>query len=156
MEGVRPLMVETQALVSTAVYGTPQRNSNGYDIKRLNMLLAVLEKRCGFQLGTQDVFINVAGGLRLDEPGADLGVAVAILSSYENIAIPSDVVLIGEIGLSGEIRAVNRVEQRIAEAEKLGFKEAIISKYHTKGIEGSKMKISPVGKIEEVLTLLFG
>lgn len=156
MEGVRPLMIETQALVSTAVYGTPQRNSNGYDIKRLNMLLAVLEKRCGFQLGTQDVFINIAGGLRLEEPGADLGVAVAILSSYENIAVPADVVLIGEIGLSGEIRAVNRVEQRIAEAEKLGFKEAIVSKYNAKGLEGSKMKISTVGKIDEVLSLLFG
>jgi len=156
MEGVRPLMIETQALVSTAVYGTPQRNSNGYDIKRLNMLLAVLEKRCGFQLGSQDVFVNIAGGLRLEEPGADLGIAVAILSSYENIAIPSDIVLVGEIGLSGEIRAVNRVEQRIAEAEKLGFKEAIVSKYNLKGLEGSKIKITAVGKIEEVLSILFG
>jgi DNA repair protein RadA/Sms len=156
MEGARPLMIETQALVSTAVYGTPQRNSNGYDIKRLNMLLAVLEKRCGFQLGTQDVFINIAGGLRLEDPGADLGVAVAILSSLENIAIPSDVVLLGEIGLSGEIRAVNRVDQRLAEAHKLGFKKAVVSKYNSKGLEAAKIETATVGKIEDVLQLLFG
>jgi DNA repair protein RadA/Sms len=155
MEGVRPLMIETQALVSSAVYGTPQRNSNGYDIKRLNMLLAVLEKRCGFQLGSQDVFINIAGGLRLEDPGADLGVAVAILSSYENEAIPTDVVLLGEIGLSGEIRAVNRVDQRIAEAEKLGFTHAIVSKYNEKGLASSKMKVSTVAKIEDVVQMLF-
>ena len=125
VEGVRPLMIETQALVSTAVYGTPQRNSNGYDLRRLNMLLAVLEKRCGFKLGSQDVFVNIAGGLKLDDPGTDLGIAAAILSSYENIPLPTLTAFAGEVGLSGEVRASRRMDQRIAEATKLGFDEIL-------------------------------
>lgn len=155
LEGIRPLLIETQALVSTAAYGTPQRNANGYDLRRLNMLLAVLEKRCGFQLGTQDVFVNIAGGLKLDDPGADLSLACAVLSSYENIPVGADICLVGEIGLSGEIRAVSRLEQRIAEAARLGFRQIIVSKYNQiekhKGIE-----VTPVGKIEDVFSLLFG
>ncbi|MBI1307546.1 MAG: DNA repair protein RadA [Bacteroidetes bacterium] len=156
MEGARPLMIETQALVSSAVYGTPQRNANGYDLRRLNMLLAVLEKRCGFKLGMQDVFVNVAGGLRLDDPGSDLGIASAILSSYENIPLNRKTCFVGEIGLSGEVRAVNRIEQRIAEAQKLGFEEMVVSKANLKNPISSNMKLSGVRNIMEVAELLFG
>ena len=141
VEGVRPLMIETQALVSTAVYGTPQRNSNGYDLRRLNMLLAVLEKRCGFKLGSQDVFVNIAGGLKLDDPGTDLGIASAILSSYENIPLPTLTAFVGEIGLSGEVRASRRMDQRIAEAEKLGFEEIIVSANSVKGNSAKSIKV---------------
>ncbi|WP_372795468.1 DNA repair protein RadA, partial [Lutibacter sp.] len=130
LEGVRPLMIEVQALVSTAVYGTPQRSSTGYDTKRLNMLLAVLEKRAGFRLGAKDVFLNIAGGIKVDDPAIDLAVISAILSSNEDVAIPQDFCFAAEIGLAGEIRPVNRVEQRILEAEKLGFHKIFISKFN--------------------------
>lgn len=156
VEGARPLLIETQALVSTAVYGTPQRNANGYDLRRLNMLLAVLEKRCGFKLGTQDVFVNVAGGLRLDDTGSDLGIAVAILSSYENIALPKFTAFVGEIGLSGEIRAVSRIEQRISEAEKLGFDEMVVASGNLKNEVKSTMKLVGVKNIMEVAEHVFG
>lgn len=157
VEGIRPILLETQALVSSAVYGTPQRTSNGFDLRRLSMLLAVLEKRCGFQLGAKDVFINIAGGMKLEDPGLDLSIVAAILSSYENIAIDSQIAFAGEVGLSGEVRAVSRIEQRISEAEKLGFKEIIISKYN-KGIESlkSNIKVITIGKIEEAFEYLFG
>ncbi|MFT5511960.1 MAG: DNA repair protein RadA/Sms [Bacteroidia bacterium] len=156
VEGVRPLMIETQALVSTAVYGTPQRNSNGYDLRRLNMLLAVLEKRCGFKLGSQDVFVNIAGGLKLDDPGTDLGIAAAILSSYENIPLPTLTAFVGEIGLSGEVRASRRMDQRIAEAEKLGFEEILINANAIKGKKASAIKLVGVKNIMEVAEYLFG
>ena len=157
VEGIRPILLETQALVSTAVYGTPQRTSNGFDLRRLSMLLAVLEKRCGFQLGIKDVFINIAGGMKLEDPGLDLGIVASILSSYQNISINKDIAFAGEIGLSGEVRAVSRIEQRISEAEKLGFKEIMISKYN-KGIEQhtSKIQLVKVGKVEEAFEWLFG
>lgn len=156
VEGVRPLMIETQALVSTAVYGTPQRNSNGYDLRRLNMLLAVLEKRCGFKLGSQDVFVNIAGGLKLDDPGTDLGIAAAILSSYENIPLPTLTAFVGEIGLSGEVRASRRMDQRIAEAAKLGFEEIIVHASAAKSVKSNQIKIIGVKNIMEVAEYLFG
>ncbi|MCB0733502.1 MAG: DNA repair protein RadA [Flavobacteriales bacterium] len=156
LEGVRPLLIETQALVSTAVYGTPQRNANGYDLRRLNMLLAVLEKRCGFKLGIQDVFVNVAGGLRLDDPGSDLGIAAAILSSYENIPLSRSAAFVGEIGLSGEVRAVSRIEQRISEAEKLGLEEVILSKRNLKNPIQTSVKLIGVNNIMDVAEYLFG
>lgn len=157
VEGIRPLLLETQALVSSAVYGTPQRTSNGFDLRRLSMLLAVLEKRCGFQLGIKDVFINIAGGMKLEDPGLDLGIIASILSSYQNISIDKGYAFAGEIGLSGEVRAVSRIEQRISEAEKLGFNQIMISKYN-KGIEevNSKIKIIKIGKVEEAFEWLFG
>lgn len=158
LEGARPLLIETQALVSSAVYGTPQRNSNGFDLRRLNMLLAVLEKRCGFKLGLQDVFINIAGGLKIEDPGTDLAMVAAILSSYEDISISPKTAFAAEVGLSGEIRSVARIEQRIMEAEKLGFDTIFISKFNQKGVEAlkTKIKIEAVGKIEEAFELLFG
>lgn len=158
LEGARPLLIETQALVSSAVYGTPQRNSNGFDLRRLNMLLAVLEKRCGFKLGLQDVFINIAGGLKIEDPGTDLAIVSAILSSYEDISISPKTAFAAEVGLSGEIRSVSRIEQRILEAEKLGFDTIFISKFNQKGLEliKPKIKIQAVGKIEEAFELLFG
>jgi DNA repair protein RadA/Sms len=155
MEGMRPLLVETQALVSSAVYGTPQRNSNGFDLRRLNMLLAVLEKRCGFFLGTQDVFVNIAGGLKLEDPAIDLGIAVAILSSFHNQVINPSLTFAGEIGLSGEIRAVAKIEQRISESEKLGFKSIVISKFNQKGLSKSKIEVIAVSKIEECLDFIW-
>ncbi len=157
VEGIRPILLETQALVSSAVYGTPQRTSNGFDLRRLSMLLAVLEKRCGFQLGVKDVFVNIAGGMKLEDPGLDLSIVAAILSSYENIAITSEIAFAGEVGLSGEVRAVSRIEHRISEAEKLGFKEMMVSKYN-KGLEEfkTKIKIIQIGKIEEAFEYLFG
>ncbi|MCB9252136.1 MAG: DNA repair protein RadA [Flavobacteriales bacterium] len=155
LEGMRPLLVETQALVSSAVYGTPQRNANGFDLKRLNMLLAVLEKRCGFFLGTQDVFVNIAGGLKLEDPGLDLGIAIAILSSFHNQIVNPSLTFAGEIGLSGEIRSVSKIEQRISESEKLGFKSIIISKFNQKGLPKSKIEIIPVAKVEECLDFIW-
>ena len=157
VEGIRPILLETQALVSSAVYGTPQRTSNGFDLRRLNMLLAVLEKRCGFQLGVKDVFINIAGGMKLEDPGLDLGIVASILSSYQNIAIDKHIAFAGEVGLSGEVRAVARIEQRILEAEKLGFKAIMISKYN-KGIQSNanKIELVQIGKIEEAFEYLFG
>ncbi|MFN5884039.1 MAG: DNA repair protein RadA, partial [Bacteroidota bacterium] len=151
IEGMRPLMIETQALVSTAVYGTPQRNSNGYDAKRLNMLLAVLEKKCGLRMGMQDVFINIAGGLRVEDPGIDLSIVAAIVSSYENIALDGKICFIGEVGLSGEVRAVSRIEQRISEAEKLGFKTIYLSKFNKLPSKQSSIKTIAVGKLDEML-----
>lgn len=156
IEGMRPLLVETQALVSTAVYGTPQRNSNGYDARRLNMLLAVLEKKCGLRMGTQDVFINIAGGIRVEDPGIDLGILAAIVSSYENIPLDASICFAGEVGLSGEIRAVNRIEQRISEAEKLGFKTIYLSGFNKLPATAGKIKVVSINKLEEMLRLLFG
>ena len=156
LEGMRPLMIEIQALVSTAVYGTPQRSTTGYNAKRLNMLLAVLEKRAGFRLGTKDVFLNVTGGISVDDPAIDLAVVAAILSSNEDIPVGKDVCFAGEVGLSGEIRPVNRVEQRIQEAEKLGFATIFVSKYNKISIKNSIIKIVLVSKIEEVVENLFG
>ncbi len=159
MEGVRPLLIETQALVSSAVYGTPQRSSTGFDLRRLNMLLAVLEKRCGFRLGAKDVFLNLAGGIKVEDPAIDLAVITSILSSGEDIAISPKIAFSGEVGLSGEIRPVTRIEQRISEAEKMGFEEIVLSKYNLKGIDKNRykgIKIRAVGKVEETFSYLFG
>jgi DNA repair protein RadA/Sms len=157
IEGMRPIMIETQALISTAAYGTPQRSSTGFDVRRLNMLLAVLEKRCGFRLSIKDVFLNITGGLRVDDPAIDLGVICAILSSSEDIAVNDKICFAAEVGLTGEIRAVTRVEQRIAEAQKLGFEEIFISKYSLKGIDKKaySIKIHPVARVEDVFSQLF-
>jgi DNA repair protein RadA/Sms len=155
IEGARPLLVEIQSLVSSAVYGTPQRSATGYDTKRMNMLLAVLEKRCGFKLGAKDVFLNITGGIKIDDTAIDLAVVCSILSSDQDIALDTLTCFAGEIGLSGEIRAVNRIESRIAEAEKLGYKKIIISKYNKFSPKGFKIKIIQCGKIEEVFRLLF-
>ncbi|MGV3630647.1 MAG: DNA repair protein RadA [Bacteroidota bacterium] len=156
LEGARPLLIEVQALVSSAAYGTPQRSSTGFDAKRLNMLLAVLEKRCGFKLGAKDVFLNIAGGIKVDDPAIDLAVVSAIMSSNADLPIHSKTAFSAEVGLSGEIRPVNRIEQRISEAEKLGFESIIISKYN-KGIEAQnyKIRIIPCGVINEVIKALF-
>ena len=155
LEGMRPLMIEVQALVSTAVYGTPQRSATGYNIKRLNMLLAVLEKRAGFRLGAKDVFLNITGGIKVDDPAIDLAVVSAILSSNEDDAIPQDYSFAAEIGLAGEIRPVNRVEQRIIEAEKLGFKKIFISKFNKMSKATFDIKIVYISKIEELFQELF-
>jgi len=165
LEGMRPMLIETQALVSPSPYGTPQRTATGFDTRRMSMLLAVLEKRCGFKLGAKDVFLNITGGIRVEDPAIDLGLAAAIISSNEDIPIPFKTCFAGEIGLSGEIRAVNRVEQRIAEAQKLGFEQIFISKYNMpsggkdkKRIDLSRytIEVKTVGNIEEVFGLLFG
>ncbi|MES2061584.1 MAG: DNA repair protein RadA [Bacteroidota bacterium] len=165
LEGMRPMLIETQALVSTSAYGTPQRTATGFDTKRMSMLLAVLEKRCGFRLGAKDVFLNITGGIRVEDPAIDLGLAAAIISSHEDIPIPFKTCFAGEIGLSGEIRAVNRIEQRIAEAQKLGFEQIFISKYNmpTAAKDKNRLDLSRytidvkvVGRIEEVFGLLFG
>jgi DNA repair protein RadA/Sms len=158
VEGMRPMMIETQALVSSAAYGTPQRSSTGFDSRRLNMLLAVLEKRSGFKLGIKDVFLNIAGGLRVDDTAIDLAVISAVLSSSEDIPVNQNICFAAEVGLSGEIRSVNRIEQRIAEADKLGFEKIFISRYNLKGISQEKFNIQviPVSKIEEVFSRLFG
>lgn len=158
MEGMRPMLIETQALVSSAAYGTPQRSSTGFDLRRLSMLLAVLEKRCGFRLGAKDVFLNLAGGIRVEDPAIDLAVVCAVLSSNADIPIPAKICFAAEVGLSGEIRPVSRVDQRISEAEKLGFEQIFISKYNKKGLDLKKygIKIIMVGKMEEVFGLLFG
>lgn len=156
IEGMRPLLVEVQALVSTAAYGTPQRSSTGFDSKRLNMLLAVLEKRCGFKLGAKDVFLNIAGGIKVDDPAIDLAVAMAVLSSNADLPIPKTTTFAAEIGLSGEVRPVNRLEQRISEAEKLGYDKIIVSKYN-KDVNSKKHKIEIVlcSKIEDVVRNVF-
>lgn len=158
LEGARPMLIETQALVSTAAYGTPQRSSNGFDTRRMNMLLAVLEKRCGFRLSTRDVFLNIAGGIKVEDPAIDLAIMVAIISSHEEISISSKICFAAEVGLSGEIRAVNKIEQRISEAEKLGFERIFISNYNMKGlvIERYKIELTAVSKIEDVFSILFG
>lgn len=157
IEGIRPFLIEVQALVSTAAYGTPQRSSTGFDLRRLSMLLAVLEKRAGFRLSVKDVFLNIAGGIRVDDPAIDLAVICSVLSSDLDLALPKDVCFAGEIGLSGEIRPVTRVEQRVAEAAKLGFKRIFISKYNNKSVDYSKFKIEVFGvsKVEDVFRALF-
>ncbi|MBN8640636.1 MAG: DNA repair protein RadA [Flavobacteriales bacterium] len=156
LEGMRPLMIEIQALVSTAVYGTPQRSTTGYNAKRLNMILAVLEKRAGFRLGAKDVFLNITGGISVDDPAIDLAVVAAILSSNEDISIDKGFCFAGEVGLSGEIRPVNRVDQRIQEAEKLGFSTIFVSKYNKISIKNPLIEIKLVAKIEDVASELFG
>ncbi len=156
LEGNRSLLIETQALVSAAVYGNPQRNTNGYDIKRLNMLLAVLEKRCGYKLSQQDVFVNIAGGLKINDPATDLGIAASIVSSFENLALPPKMVFAGEIGLSGEIRGVNRIDQRLKEAEKLGFKGFVMSDQLDISQKDFKIKIYKVGNVRDFFSLVFG
>ena len=156
IEGQRPMLIETQALVGTAAYGTPQRSSTGFDLRRMNMLLAVLEKRSGFKLSTKDVFLNIAGGLRVDDPAIDLAIVAAILSSTEDVAVGNNICFAGEVGLSGEIRAVSRVEKRISEAEKLGFEKIFISNYNLKGIDKkqTKIEIVPVSRIQELVNKL--
>lgn len=158
MEGQRTMLIETQALVSTAAYGTPQRSATGFDIRRLNMLLAVLEKRAGFRLSTKDVFLNIAGGLRVDDPAIDMAVVAAVLSSNADIPIPSGYTFAAEIGLSGEVRAVTRIDARIAEADKLGFEKIFISKYNYKGLDISRFHIAivPVATVYELAGELFG
>ncbi|MBQ9386008.1 MAG: DNA repair protein RadA [Bacteroidaceae bacterium] len=158
IEGVRPFLIEVQALASTAVYGTPQRSAIGFDVRRMNMLLAVLEKRVGFKLGQKDVFLNIAGGLKVSDPAIDLAVISAILSSSLDIAIDRTVCMAGEVGLSGEIRPVSRIEQRIAEAGKLGFERIIIPSANMHGLNTKKagIKIVPVSKVEEAFKQLFG
>lgn len=158
IEGVRPFLIETQGLVSSAVYGTPQRSSTGFDLRRMNMLLAVLEKRAGFKLVQKDVFLNIAGGLKVNDPAIDLAVLSAILSSSLDITIESGTCMAGEVGLSGEIRPVNRIEQRILEAEKLGFNRIFIPYNNLKGFDVSKCKIQiiQVRKVEEAFRGLFG
>jgi len=157
IEGQRPMLVETQALVSPAAYGTPQRSSTGFDLRRMNMLLAVLEKRSGVRISAKDVFLNIAGGLRVDDPAIDLAVVAAVLSSAEDLPVSNNICFAGEVGLSGEIRAVSRIESRISEAEKLGFEKIIISKFNLKGLDLKKLKIEliPVGKVTDVVALLF-
>lgn len=157
VEGIRPFLIETQSLVSTAAYGTPQRSATGFDIRRMNMLLAVLEKRAGFKLIQKDVFLNIAGGLRVNDPGMDLAVLAAVLSSNLDIAAERHICMTGEVGLSGEIRPVNRIEQRILEAEKLGFTRIIIPQNNLKGFTAkTKIEIVQVRKVEEAFRELFG
>ena len=157
LEGMRPLLIEVQALVTQSVYGTPQRTVSGFDLRRLQLLLAVLEKRGGFLFGTKDVFVNIAGGLKVEDPSIDLAVICALLSSYEDVPLPAHVCFAGEVGLNGEIRAVNRIEQRIAEAEKLGFEKIIVSKYNKKSFDPKTFKIQVIaaGQVHEVYQLLF-
>jgi DNA repair protein RadA/Sms len=147
-------MIEVQALVSTAVYGTPQRSATGFNAKRLNMLLAVLEKRAGFRLGAKDVFLNITGGITVDDPAIDLGVVAAILSSNEDIALPSHYCFAGEVGLSGEIRPVQRIEQRIMEAEKLGFSVIFVSKHNKFGTHSFGIKVQLLSKIEDLVEFI--
>jgi len=158
IEGNRPLLIEIQSLVSPASYGTPQRTPTGFDQKRLNMLLAVLEKRCGFRMGTQDVFLNMAGGIKVEDPAIDLAICISIISSMEEIPLSDKICFAAEIGLGGELRAVNKIDQRISEAEKLGFQEIYISRYNQKGLETKKSRIivKSFGKLTEVFEDLFG
>ncbi len=157
MEGMRPMLIESQALVSTAVYGTPQRSATGFDLRRLSMLLAVLEKRVGFPFAQNDVFLNIAGGIKVDDPAIDLAIVSALISSLMDVSVPNDVCFAGEVGLSGEIRSVNRIDQRIAEADRLGFKRIFISKYNIKGLDKTryKLEITTIGKVEELYKILF-
>jgi len=157
IEGNRPLLIEIQSLVSVASYGTPQRTPTGFDHKRLNMLLAVLEKRCGFRMGTQDVFVNMAGGIKVEDPAIDLAVCISIISSMEELPVSDKIAFAAEIGLGGELRSVNRIDQRISEAEKLGFQEIYISKYNQKAIDSRnrKIKIKSFSKLTDVIQDLF-
>ena len=158
LDGTRPFLIEVQALVSSAAYGTPQRSATGFDVRRLNMLLAVLEKRAGFKLGVKDVFLNIAGGLRVNDPAIDLSVISAILSSNMDVEIDATLCMAGEVGLSGEIRPVNRIEQRISEAQKLGFKQIIVPKSNIKRLDLSRfgIEIKAVSKVEEAFRFIFG
>ncbi|MEO7445757.1 MAG: DNA repair protein RadA [Ferruginibacter sp.] len=157
IEGIRPLLIECQALVTQSVYGTPQRTVSGFDNRRLQLLLAVLEKRGGFHFGVKDVFINIAGGIKVEDPSIDLAIVCALLSSYEDVVLPQKICFAGEVGLSGEVRAVNRIEQRIAEAEKMGFEKIIVSRYNSRALQNAKYNIEVValGKVEEVYKYLF-
>lgn len=157
MEGLRPLLIEVQALVTQSVYGTPQRTVTGLDLRRLQLLLAVLEKRGGFHFGVKDVFVNIAGGLKVEDPAIDLAVVCALLSSYDDAPLPHNICFAGEVGLNGEIRAVNRIEQRIAEAEKLGFEKIVVSKFNKKGFDKNDFKIElvAVSRVDEVYRYLF-
>ncbi len=157
IEGLRPFLIEVQALVTQSVYGTPQRTVSGFDLRRLQLLLAVLEKRGGFHFGVKDVFLNIAGGLKVEDPSIDLAVLSALLSSFEDVPLPHQLCFAGEVGLSGEIRAVNRIEQRIAEAEKLGFEKIIVSKYNQKGLSKHKYNIEVItmSRVEELYRYLF-
>ncbi|MFM2225988.1 MAG: hypothetical protein RJA07_2190 [Bacteroidota bacterium] len=157
MEGLRPMLIETQALVTQTHFSTPQRTATGFDLRRLNMLLAVLEKRGGFTFGTKDVFVNLAGGLKIDDPALDLAICSALLSSYEDKPLAANICFVGEVGLSGEIRAVNKIDQRIAEADKLGFEKIVISAYNKKGLDTSRYNIEVItcSKLEQVYKLLF-
>jgi DNA repair protein RadA/Sms len=158
MEGNRPMLIEVQALVSTAAYGTPQRSSTGFDLRRLAMLLAVLEKRCGFKLGIKDVFINIAGGIKVEDPAIDMALVAAVLSSNEDLFIPQNICFAGEVGLTGEIRPISHIEQRILEAQKLGFDTIYISSYNKKGVDLKHLsiKVIMVSKMEDVFSNLFG
>lgn len=157
MEGMRPLLIEVQALVTQSVYGTPQRTVTGFDLRRLQLLLAVLEKRGGFAFGMKDVFVNIAGGLKIEDPSLDLAIILSLLSSYEDIALPQGICFAGEVGLNGEIRAVNRIQQRIAEAAKLGFEKIYISAFNSKGIDTKKqgIEIIAVERVDEAYRLFF-
>jgi DNA repair protein RadA/Sms len=157
VEGQRAMLIETQALVANATYGTPQRSATGFDMRRLNMLLAVMEKRGGFRLGTKDVFLNIAGGIRVDDPAIDLSVVAAVMSSVQDVAIPNNVCFSAEVGLSGEIRAVSRIESRISEAGKLGFEKIVISKYNLKNLDlkNSDIEIVPVASIPQLTKVIF-
>ncbi|MBX9780673.1 MAG: DNA repair protein RadA [Chitinophagaceae bacterium] len=156
LEGMRPLLIEVQALVTTSVYGTPQRTVTGFDLRRLQLLLAVLEKRGGFQFGIKDVFVNIAGGIKMEDPSIDLAVICSLLSSYEDIPLPKSICFAGEVGLNGEIRAVTRIEQRIAEAEKLGFEKIIISRYNKINAKEKKgIQVIALGRVDEVYQQLF-
>ncbi|MCQ2110080.1 MAG: DNA repair protein RadA [Bacteroidaceae bacterium] len=158
IEGVRPFLIEVQALASSAVYGTPQRSAIGFDVRRMNMLLAVLEKRAGFKLGQRDVFLNIAGGIRVNDPAIDLAVITSVLSSSLDVAVDRTLCMAGEVGLSGEIRPVSRIEQRIAEAQKLGFERMILPRNNMHGLDGKKYSIElvPVQKVEDAFRAIFG
>ena len=156
MEGVRALFIETQALVSGAAYGNPQRSATGFDLRRMNMLLAVLEKKCGYKVGTEDVFLNITGGIKIEDPATDLAVLAAIVSSREDIPVPNDVCFAGEVGLSGEVRPVQKIDIRIKEAEKLGFSTIFVSKYNKISLKETLIQVKLVAKIEDVVSELFG
>ena len=155
LEGIRPIMIESQALTSAATYGNPQRSANGIDIKRLNLLLAVIEKRGGMKLSQKDVFLNITGGISVDDTAIDLAVVAAILSSNEDQSVSQDFCFAAEIGLSGEIRPVQRIDQRITEAEKLGFKSIFVSKYNKINLKGVNIKINEIATVEELVGILF-
>ena len=157
LEGARPLLLEVQALVTQSVYGTPQRTVTGFDLRRLQLLLAVLEKRGGFQFGMKDVFVNIAGGIKIEDPSTDLAIICALLSSYEDVPLPHQICFAGEVGLNGEIRAVNRIEQRIAEAEKLGFEKIIVSSYNKKSFNPKAfgIQVLALSRVDEVYKQLF-
>ena len=155
IEGVRPLMIEVQALVSSAVYGTPQRSSTGFNSKRLNMILAILEKRAGFKLASKDVFLNITGGLNIEDPSIDLAVVCSILSSYHDIPLPRNICFAAEIGLSGELRSIPQLERRIGEAEKLGFKSLLTTEVDILNNEFNSIKIIQLNKLEDLISYLF-